>query len=180
MKLRTHLPTFAVVAAVSIAAPVSAQSDRCDERRTVEREISADGIRLLDVEARQGSLDIRGRSGTGQILVTAELCAENPADLALNLTNVILTRLAQLPNLELVARQDLANLLDQEQQRQLLGCGEDVSLEVHDAHVFVHTGWGEWRIGYGAGADAKVLSEIADETRAKFFVGSPETIREVL
>jgi len=49
------------------------------------------------------------------------------ADLAANLTNVILTRLSQLPNLEIVARQDLANLLDQEKQRQLVGCGDDAA-----------------------------------------------------
>lgn len=81
MNLRSTSSTLAVVA-LFVAAPVSAQSDRCDERRTIEREISADGIRMLDVEARQGSLDIRGRSGAGQIMVTAELCAENASDLA--------------------------------------------------------------------------------------------------
>ncbi len=34
-------------------------------------------------------------------------------------------------------------------------------------------------IGYGAGADKSVLTQIADETKAKFYVGDPQTIREV-
>lgn len=29
---------------------------------------------------------------------------------------------------------------------------DDLRAALQDAHLFVHTGWGEWRVGYGAGA----------------------------
>ncbi len=65
-------------------APLAGQaSDRCDERRTVTRELSADGIGLLEIEARAGSLEVTGSPRSNEILVTATLCAEREGDLAL-------------------------------------------------------------------------------------------------
>lgn len=68
------------VGALAMTAPaaLSAQDyDQCAVSRTAELDIPTDGIRLLDVIARAGSLEIEGQSRTSEIRVEATVCASD-------------------------------------------------------------------------------------------------------
>jgi hypothetical protein len=63
---------------VAACGPLSAQRyDRCEIRRDVELDLPVNGIQLLDVTAKSGSLDIEGSSTARAIQVTATICASD-------------------------------------------------------------------------------------------------------
>lgn len=79
MKTAALLLTGAV-GAFAVAGPtplVGQDYDSCAVSRTAELDVPTDGIRLLDVIARAGSLEIEGRSGAREIQVEATVCASD-------------------------------------------------------------------------------------------------------
>lgn len=63
---------------VAACGPLSAQHyDRCEVRRDVELDLPLNGIQLLDVTAKSGSLDIEGSSTARAVRVTATICASD-------------------------------------------------------------------------------------------------------
>ena len=77
LKLLTIFPAVAL----SVGLLPTAMAYDCDHSRDIDRELDADSLTELRVDAGAGSLDIIGKESLDRVLISARLCAEDKDEL---------------------------------------------------------------------------------------------------